>query len=248
MTTRRPLILISGSLSELPQGDTVAGVTLGLVSSPSGLYSDPNGDFGYDGTAEALALAALASGTAAQSTANTALVSGTAAQSTANTALVSGTAAQSTANTALASGIAAQATADSAAKLDAVQTFTAVQTLTSPEIIGTIKEDVYVIPDAAAFEVAPASGSVQLITLGASRTPKATTFAAGESVTLMVDDGSSYALTWTDATWGSGVATPVSGVAWTGGEAPSLAPSGYTVLQFWKVGTQVYGALVGEVA
>jgi hypothetical protein len=74
MTTRRPLILISGSLSELPQGDTVAGVTLGLVSSPSGLYSDPNGDFGYDGTAEALALAALASGTAAQSTANTALV------------------------------------------------------------------------------------------------------------------------------------------------------------------------------
>jgi hypothetical protein len=128
------------------------------------------------------------------------------------------------------------------AKLDVVQTFTAVQTLTDPAIIGTILEDVFTITDGAAFEVDPGNGSIQLITLGASRTPKATNFAAGEAVTLMVDDGSAYTLTWTDATWGSG------GVIWTGGSAPDLATSGYTVLQFWKVGTQVYGALVGEVA
>jgi hypothetical protein len=177
-----------------------------------------------------------------------ALASGSEAQLTADDALASGNFALVAANTALASGNAAQVTANAAAKLDAVQTFTAVQTLTNPAIIGTIKEDVYIIPDAAAFEVIPASGSVQLITLGASRTPKATTFAAGESVTLMVDDGSAYALTWTDPTWGSGVATPVSGVAWTGGEAPDLTPSGYTVIQFWKVSTQVYGAYVGDVA
>jgi hypothetical protein len=128
------------------------------------------------------------------------------------------------------------------AKLDVVQTFTAVQTLTDPAIIGTILEDVYTITDGAAFEVDPGNGSIQLITLGASRTPKATNFAAGESITLMVDDGSAYTLTWTDATWGG------SGVEWTGGAAPDLATSGYTVLQFWKVSTQVYGALVGEVA
>jgi hypothetical protein len=128
------------------------------------------------------------------------------------------------------------------AKLDVAQTFTAVQTLTDPAIIGTILEDVYTITDGAAFEVDPGNGSVQLITLGANRTPKATNFAAGEAVTLMVDDGSARTLTWTDATWGSG------GVKWTGGSAPTLATSGYTVLQFWKVGTQVYGALVGEVA
>jgi hypothetical protein len=128
------------------------------------------------------------------------------------------------------------------AKLDVVQTFTAVQTLTDPAIIGTILEDVFTISDGAAFEIDPGNGSIQLITLGASRTPKATNFAAGEAVTLMVDDGSAYTLTWSDATWGG------SGVVWTGGAAPDLATSGYTVLQFWKVSTQVYGALVGEVA
>ena len=128
------------------------------------------------------------------------------------------------------------------AKTDTAQTFTAVQTLTDPAIIGTILEDVFTITDGAAFEVDPGNGSIQLITLGANRTPKATNFAAGESITLMVDDGSAYTLTWTDATWGT------SGVEWTGGAAPDLATTGYTVLQFWKVGTQVYGALVGEVA
>ena len=128
------------------------------------------------------------------------------------------------------------------AKLDVVQTFTAVQTLTDPAIIGTILEDVFTITDGAAFEVDPGNGSVQLITLGASRTPKATNFAAGESITLMVDDGTAYTLTWTDATWGTG------GVIWTGGTAPTLATSGYSVIQFWKVGTQVYGASVGDVA
>jgi hypothetical protein len=128
------------------------------------------------------------------------------------------------------------------AKLDVVQTFTAVQTLTDPAIIGTILEDVFTITDGAAFEVDPGNGSIQLITLGASRTPKATNFAAGESITLMVDDGTAYTLTWTDATWGTG------GVIWKGGTAPTLATTGYSVIQFWKVGTQVYGASVGDVA
>ena len=127
-------------------------------------------------------------------------------------------------------------------KLDAAQTFTAVQTLTDPSIIGTILEDVYTITDGAAFEVDPGNGSVQLITLGANRTPLATNFAAGESVTLMVDDGSAYTLTWTDTTWGS------SGVVWVGGSAPTLATSGYSVIQFWKVSTTVYCAYVGDVA
>ena len=139
-------------------------------------------------------------------------------------------------------GVSVQGYDADTAKLDVVQTFTAVQTLTYPAIVGTILEDVYTITDAAAFEVDPGNGSVQLITLGDNRTPKATNFAAGESVTLMVDDGTAYTLTWTDATWGT------SGVVWTGGSAPTLATTGYSVIQFWKVGSQVYGAYVGEVA
>lgn len=121
------------------------------------------------------------------------------------------------------------------------QTLTS-KTLTDPAIIGTILEDVFTITDGAAFEVDPGNGSVQLITLGASRTPKATNFLAGEAVTLMVNDGTAYTLTWSDTTWGTG------GVIWAGGSAPTLATTGYTVIQFWKVGSQVYGAKVGDVA
>ena len=116
------------------------------------------------------------------------------------------------------------------------------KTLTDPAIIGTILEDIFTITDGAAFEIDPSNGSIQLITLGASRTPKATNFANGESVTLMVDDGSAYTLTWTDATFGG------SGVVWktNAGAAPTLNTTGYTVIVLWEVGGQVYGARVGD--
>lgn len=123
----------------------------------------------------------------------------------------------------------------------ATQTLTN-KTLTDPAIVGTILEDVYTITDGAAFEIDPGNGSVQLITLGANRTPKATNMAAGEAVTLMVDDGSAYTLTWTDSTFGG------SGVVWKtdGGVAPTLNTTGYTAIVLWKVSTQVYGARVGD--
>lgn len=116
------------------------------------------------------------------------------------------------------------------------------KTLTDPAIIGTILEDIFTITDGAAFEIDPGNGSIQLITLGASRTPKATNFANGEAVTLMVNDGSAYTLTWTDATFGG------SGVVWKtdGGVAPTLNTTGYTVMVLFKVGGQVYGARVGD--
>lgn len=125
--------------------------------------------------------------------------------------------------------------------LDGTQTLTN-KTLTDPAIIGTVLEDVYTITDGAAFEIDPSNGSIQLITLGASRTPKATNFSAGEAITLMVDDGSAYTITWTDSTFGSG------GVIWetNGGVAPTLSTSGYTTIVLWKVATQVYGARVGD--
>lgn len=135
--------------------------------------------------------------------------------------------------------IASTATGD--VTLNGTQTLTN-KTLTDPAIIGTILEDVFTITDGAAFEIDPGNGSVQLITLGANRTPKATNFAAGEAVTLMVDDGSAYTLTWSDSTFGG------SGVVWKtgGGNAPTLNTTGYTVIVLWKVGTQVYGARVGD--
>ena len=116
------------------------------------------------------------------------------------------------------------------------------KTLTDPAIIGTILEDIFTITDGAAFEIDPGNGSIQLITLGANRTPKATNFANGEAVTLMVDDGTAYTLTWTDATFGG------SGVVWKtdGGVAPTLNTAGYTVIVLFEVGGKVYGARVGD--
>jgi len=116
------------------------------------------------------------------------------------------------------------------------------KTLTDPALIGTILEDIFTITDGAAFEIDPGNGSIQLITLGANRTPKATNFANGESVVLMVDDGTAYALTWTDTTFGT------SGVVWktNAGVAPTLNTTGYTVIVLWEVASQVYGARIGD--
>ena len=102
-------------------------------------------------------------------------------------------------------------------------------------LLTSYKETVYTITDGAAFEIDPANGSIQLITLGASRTPAATNFAAGHSITLMVNDGTAYTITWPSVTW-------------VGGSAPTLATSGYTVINLWKVGSTLYGMSSGSVA
>ena len=111
--------------------------------------------------------------------------------------------------------------------------------ITTPTMTGTTIEDIYTIVDGAAFEIDPANGSIQLITLGASRTPKGTNFQNGQSVTLAVDDGTAYTITWTDTTFGA------SGVKWLGGSAPTLPTSGLGWITLWKVAGQVYGAYQG---
>jgi hypothetical protein len=115
------------------------------------------------------------------------------------------------------------------------------KTLTDPLIDGAIAEEVFTISDGAAFEIDPSNGTMQNVTLGASRTPKATNFAAGESVTLRIKDGTAYTITWTDATFGG------SGVVWVGGSAPTLDTTNWTVVVLWKEGSQVYGKYIGTV-
>lgn len=108
---------------------------------------------------------------------------------------------------------------------------------TSPLITGTIIEDVYTISDGAAFAIDPSNGSIQTVTLGANRTPTVANWTSGQSVTLRVADGTAYTITWTTI-----------GVVWVGGSAPTLATSGYTIIELWKDGSTYYGALVGTVA
>ena len=113
------------------------------------------------------------------------------------------------------------------------------QTLTF-KTLGSLTETVFTITDAAAFEINPANGPIQTITLGANRTPAATSFASGQSVKLKIDDGSAFAITWTTV-----------GVVWIGqtagasGTAPTLGTTGWTHIELWKEGSIIYGALIG---
>lgn len=116
------------------------------------------------------------------------------------------------------------------------------QTLTNKTLSKAIlndgyTEEVFAITDGATVNLDPNNGSIQTWTLGASRTPGQANWASGQSITLMVDDGTAYSITWTTL-----------GVVWetNGGSAPTLTASGYTVIALWKVGTTIYGARVGD--
>lgn len=107
------------------------------------------------------------------------------------------------------------------------------KTLTSPTMIGAAIEDIYAVTDGNA-DLSPANGSIQTWTLGANRTPVApTAWTEGQAITLMIDDGSAYTITWTSipVTW-----LPV------GSAAPTLSTTGYTKVVLWKVGTTYFGA------
>ena len=119
-----------------------------------------------------------------------------------------------------------------------VATVTSIQTLTNktlvdPAITGTIVEDVYTITGTTPA-LDPANGSIQTWTLTGNSTPT-DSLAAGEAITLMVDDGTAYTITWPTMTWVNNAGT-----------APTLATTGYTVIALWKVSTTLYGALVGD--
>jgi hypothetical protein len=103
------------------------------------------------------------------------------------------------------------------------------------DVSGSYTEGVYTISDGGLIELDPANGTIQLWTLGASRSPAATNFAAGQSMTLMIDDGSAYSITWPSVTWKTDSAA-----------APTLNTSGYTVVVLWKVSSTLYGARVGD--
>jgi hypothetical protein len=107
--------------------------------------------------------------------------------------------------------------------------------LTNPVITGSIVEDIFTITDGASVALDPANGTVQLWTLGANRSPTATNFVNGQTMTLMINDGTAFTITW-------------PGVTWVGGTAPTLALTGFTVIQLWEANNILYGALVGSVA
>lgn len=96
-----------------------------------------------------------------------------------------------------------------------------------------IKETVYALSGTTPA-LDPSNGTVQTWTLTGNSTPT-DSLSAGEAITLMIDDGTAYTITWPTMTWVN-----------NGGSAPALATTGYTVIALWKVSTTLYGALVGD--
>ena len=112
---------------------------------------------------------------------------------------------------------------------------------TSPTLSGTTLNDGYTEEVFAVSgttpALSPADGSIQTWTLSGNSTPTAGTWNAGQSITLMIDDGSAATVTWTSlaVTWKT-----------DGGNPPTLNTTGFTVITLWKVGTTIYGARVGD--
>lgn len=100
---------------------------------------------------------------------------------------------------------------------------------------GALIETVYAITGTTPA-LNPSNGTIQTWTLTGASTPTSL-LNAGESITLMIDDGTAYTITWTSVA-----------VTWKtdGGSAPTLNTTGYTAIVLWKVGSVVYGARVGN--
>jgi hypothetical protein len=98
-------------------------------------------------------------------------------------------------------------------------------------------EEVVDITGPSTPALSPLDGSIQTWTLTGNSTPTAGTWASGQSLTLMVDDGTASAITWTSlaVTWKT-----------DGGNPPELNTTGFTAIQLWKVDTVIYGARVGD--
>ena len=120
-----------------------------------------------------------------------------------------------------------------------VLTETSTNTVTNKTLVGAVLNDGYTEEVFAVTGTTPAlsptNGSIQTWTLSANSTPTAGTWASGQSLTLMVDDGTAYAITWFSITWKT-----------NSGVAPTLNTSGYTAIQLWKVDSVIYGARVGD--
>ena len=83
----------------------------------------------------------------------------------------------------------------------------------------------------------PTNGSIQTWALTGNSTPTVGPWNSGQSMTLMVDDGTARTINWASMsiTWKTG-----------GGTAPTLLTSGYTVIELVKVGSTIYGWLAGD--
>ena len=105
----------------------------------------------------------------------------------------------------------------------------------SSEIKGGYIETIYALGTSGSIALNPANGSIQTCAASANIT-FTDSVSAGQSIVLMLTGGTSYTITWPTTTW----------VSSAGNSAPTLTAS--SALVFWKVGTTLYGAMIGSYA
>lgn len=98
------------------------------------------------------------------------------------------------------------------------------------EIEGEIVEEVYTLSGTTPA-LDPANGTIQTWTLTGNSTPT-DSLEDGESMTLLIDDGTAYTITWPT-------------MEWIGGSAPTLDTTNTTVVILWKTGSSLYGSSPG---
>ena len=110
------------------------------------------------------------------------------------------------------------------------------RTLVNPVIEGGITESVFSVTGTTPA-LSPANGSIQTWVLSGNSTPTAGTWTSGQSMTLMVDDGSAYTINWASLsiTWKTGGGTP-----------PVLLGTGYTPIVLVKIGSVIFAWRGGD--
>lgn len=104
------------------------------------------------------------------------------------------------------------------------------QTLTNKTLSGALE----VVGASVPATLSAANGGIQKFTL-TTNWAGSDALTAGSSVLVMVKTTASYSF------------TPPTTV-WTGGTAPTLSTTLFNCIEFWKVGTTLYGAWLGTVA
>jgi len=94
--------------------------------------------------------------------------------------------------------------------------------------LAAIKEQAYGL---TGTDIDPNNGTIQYKTLTANTT-LTESILNGQFLTLMIDDGAGYTVTWPT-------------ISWVGGSAPTLETTGYNIIELWQVNGTLYGAFVG---
>mgnify|MGYP006286896717 CR=1 FL=1 len=96
-------------------------------------------------------------------------------------------------------------------------------------------ETVYTLGTSGSLALNPANGTVQSCAAAGTIT-FTDSLSSGQSISLLLTNGSSYTINYPTITW----------VSATGNVAPTLSSN--NTLVFWKISTTLYGALVGKSA